>query len=234
MSRILLIFLITACAMPALAQETASPVGTSEWGRLINAVALPLESPAHLKISRVRQRWWGTRTLVDFILGVAEALQTESSPPQRLIVGDLSGRRGGDISLHRSHENGLDVDLGYPTLSGAEQDADGDHSFLHAMVDRLSGRISTDFNLEASWALVRAAVRSHLVQRIFLAPEIKRLFCQHATERGELETEAETLWRLTPLRNHHDHLHVRLYCPAGATHCRNMPDPAPHLGCDED
>jgi penicillin-insensitive murein endopeptidase len=146
------------------------------------------------------------------------------------LVGDLSAHDGGEISLHRSHENGLDVDVGYPTRSGREQDPESLHGFTHAMVDE-DGRVSPDFNTEAAWDLARLFVESGSTQRIFVATQIKLRFCRLVRRRGELEAHAETLRRLTPLHNHHDHMHVRLYCPAGAVACENLDEPPLETGC---
>ncbi|MDH4178629.1 MAG: penicillin-insensitive murein endopeptidase, partial [Thermoleophilia bacterium] len=37
----------------------------------------------------------------------------------RVVVGDISFRGGGPMEQHRSHQNGLDVDVYYPRLDGA-------------------------------------------------------------------------------------------------------------------
>ena len=226
MSRYVLLFILITTT--ARAQESGIPVGTPEHGTLIDAVALPLESDFHLKITRGRERWWGTSALVNLILNTAERFH--ESWPQRVLVGDLSARDGGDISLHRSHENGLDVDIGYPTRSGREQDPESLRGFEHNMVSD-EGRISWDFNAEATWDLARFFVADARVQRIFVAPQIKALLCRLARRRGERESEAETLRRLTPLQNHHDHMHVRMYCPEGATGCENLEEPDAGTGC---
>jgi penicillin-insensitive murein endopeptidase len=226
MSRYVLLFL--CAAVTAHAQGPAIPVGTPDQGALVNALALPLEGPFHLKITRGRERWWGTTELVNLILTTAESFHEGWA--QRILVGDLSAREGGEISLHRSHENGLDVDVGYPTRSGQEQDPENDRGFEHSMVS-LSGHISGDFNTEAAWDLARLFIESGQVQRIFIAPQIKQRFCRLVRRRGENETAAETLRRLTPLHNHRDHMHVRLYCPSGATGCVNLDDPQQGTGC---
>src|SRR5688572_13813342 len=91
-------------------------VGRPNRGRLINGVALPEAEGIEIMNP---ERNFGTRVTVDSLLAaVAEVRATHpNTPPLR--VGDISRAPGGYIRPHRSHQNGLDVDLGYYYSSDA-------------------------------------------------------------------------------------------------------------------
>ena len=103
-------------------------------GRLVNGVRLPREGTDWTTWDPVLERFpnrpwrrWGTDRLLRTFLRVARAYRAEHPAAPRLVVGDLSrphggefGRRFGGIG-HRSHQNGLDVDVYYPRLDGAER-----------------------------------------------------------------------------------------------------------------
>ncbi len=51
-------------------------------------------------------------------MGVIGEYRAAHPKAPRVVVGDLSLRRGGEIDEHVSHENGLDVDVYYPRRDG--------------------------------------------------------------------------------------------------------------------
>jgi murein endopeptidase len=102
-------------------------------GRLVNGVQLPAETSQLVTWDPVRDtlpnrgwRRWGTDRLVRTVLAVAAGYAADHPDAPRLVVGDLSRPRGGDFGRryggdgHRSHQNGLDVDVYYPRRDGRE------------------------------------------------------------------------------------------------------------------
>ena len=73
------------------------------------------------------RRRWGTDRLVRVLLRVAAEHAAAHPGAPRLVVGDLSRPRGGRFGPefggdgHRSHQNGLDVDVSYPRRDGREK-----------------------------------------------------------------------------------------------------------------
>jgi penicillin-insensitive murein endopeptidase len=65
------------------------------------------------------------------------------------------------------------------------------------------------------------------VERIFVAPGIKKKLCETAGE------DRAWLRKVRPYYGHNDHMHVRLACPAG-TPCRGQAAPPPGDGCGAD
>jgi murein endopeptidase len=84
--------------------------------------------------------------LVRRVLRIARAYRRANPGAPRVTVGDLSRPRGGDFGPrfglpgHASHQNGLDVDIYYPRLDGAESRASHpdqvDRRLAQDLVDR--------------------------------------------------------------------------------------------------
>ena len=109
-------------------------IGLPYAGRLAGGVELPAEGTHFTTWDPVRRltpnRAWrrhGTDRLVRLLLRVAERFAVAHPDAPRLLVGDLSRPRGGGFGRrfggdgHRSHQNGLDVDLYYPRRDGLER-----------------------------------------------------------------------------------------------------------------
>jgi murein endopeptidase len=122
-------------------------------GRLVRAVRLPREGRDFFTWDAVRKtapnRWWrrnGTDRLVRLVLRVAAAYRAADADAPRVAFGDLSRPRGGDFGArfggmgHRSHQNGLDVDIYYPRRDRRERAPrwvdQVDRRLAQALVDR--------------------------------------------------------------------------------------------------
>jgi murein endopeptidase len=109
-------------------------LGRPDEGRLAGGVQLPAEGTHFVTVDPVRRaspspgwRRWGTNRLVRVLLRVAREHAAAHPGAPRLVVGDLSRPRGGRFGPefggdgHRSHQNGLDVDVYYPRRDGKEK-----------------------------------------------------------------------------------------------------------------
>lgn len=108
-------------------------VGTPSHGKLRGGVQLPDQGADFftwdglLRLSPSRPwRRWGTSRLIRTVLGVAAEYRAANPGAPRLCIEDMSRPRGGDFGArfgglgHASHQNGLDVDIGYPRLDREE------------------------------------------------------------------------------------------------------------------
>ena len=136
---------------------------------------------------RPNPRWRRNATdrLVRLVLRIARAHRRANPGAPRVVVGDLSRRRGGDFGArisgglgHASHQNGLDVDIYYPRrdrrLRAPRSAMDVDRDLAQDLVDRF----------------VAAGARY-----VFTGPSLGL--------RGPARI-------VQPLAHHDDHLHVRL------------------------
>ena len=183
MAGALRVAIVLAClALPASAQA---------HGVLEHGVQLPPESfdfvtwdPVLEQTPNRPGRRWGTRKLIDTTELVLRAYHDAHPDAPRVLVGDLSRRRGGWFGRrygglgHLSHQNGLDVDVYYPRLDGLERAARRPDQ-----VDRVAAQELVDRFVAFGATKVFVGPRVHLSGR-----------------RGVV----------TPLVYHDDHLHVRL------------------------
>lgn len=207
--------------------------GSHAKGALLHGVALPFQGDGY-EIHpdwRPRDHRYATeevaRWLVEVFRQVAEAI-----PGSTAYLGDISGKRGGDGALHRSHASGRDVDIFYFACDASGRSLHALPAMLHFGSDgraerwspgrpgRGSGQPVPDAQFDAprNWALVRAMLSDPVaeVQWIFIHRDLATLLLSEAEREGEspaiiLRAEA-VLHQPTDSQPHDDHMHVRLFC----------------------
>ncbi len=203
-------------------------IGRYAGGCLRGARALPAVGPGYRVVRRHRHRFFGHQSLLDFIRALGRR-----SLAQRLgtlLVADLSQPRGGPMPHgHRSHQNGLDVDIWF-----AFQEELGAHELarLDATDTAPPSVLSHDGRgLEPGrWSarkvsLLRLAAEDPRVDRVFVNPVIKRALCAQSFP-------SPWLRKLRPWWGHADHLHVRLRCARSDRRCEGSEPIPPGNGCD--
>jgi penicillin-insensitive murein endopeptidase len=208
--------------------------GTHSHGALLGAVALPVEGDGY----QVHRDWRArgrTFAIEELVGGLTRAFARveQTAADSVAYVGDLSLRRGGDSSMHRSHASGRDVDIFYYAADG-----DGNPlSDLPAMIRFAddggaaawsSGKVgrrvreplpAAHLDLRRTWALVASLLSDPIVevQWIFVHKPIAELLLQEAErEKADPALVArarEILHQPTDASPHDDHMHVRVFCP---------------------
>jgi penicillin-insensitive murein endopeptidase len=200
----------------------ALSIGTTSCGCLQGAAALPASGPGYEVIRLGRNRRFGHPELVAYIRRLGAAAQNANLG--LVIVGDLSQPRGGPTpSGHRSHQTGLDADVGYVAPAGIPAGhlsrRTREQVSPVAVID-LKTHDTTPAWTPAVIDLLALAAADPAVDRIFVNPAIKKLLCAGPS--------AQAPWqgRLRPWWSHHDHFHVRLKCPADSPLCVPQTPPA--------
>ena len=196
-------------------------IGQPGSGCVQGAIALPLRGPGWMVMRPERHREFGHPLLLAYLRDLASRARREHL--SLLCVGDLGQPRGGPLpSGHRSHQNGLDVDIWYGPP--AKPPAPGQSPVAPTVVDLRTGKLRPAWNSRVAH-LIQAAASDASVDRIFVHPAIKRALCQDK-DRGPW------LQRVRPWWGHHDHFHLRLRCPPDSADCKE-PQPLPAgEGCD--
>jgi penicillin-insensitive murein endopeptidase len=234
----------TLCVVALL--MTASPVQPSPWakvkttapgpaaaiggpsnGCIAGAQALPSEGAGFVSIRRHRNRYYGHPDTIRFVMDLGRTLGKRSHGV--MMVGDLSQPRGGLMSsMHRSHQNGMDVDIWFHLAASSRaavlrhaEDRDPE-----SMVTRGGHAVTKSWGKYQRF-LLKASADDPRVDRIFVNPAIKRTLCR--TEHGD----RGWLHKLRPWWGHDAHFHVRLKCPAGSPHCKQQAPPPAGDGCDK-
>jgi penicillin-insensitive murein endopeptidase len=206
---------------------TALSIGTCSCGCLQGAATLPVSGRGYEVLRLGRNRRYGHPELVAYIqrLGAAAAKEKVGL----LVVGDLSQPRGGPTpSGHRSHQTGLDVDLGYVAPPGARKGMSpkARESLSAVAVVNPKTHAKNPGWTENVPELLALAAADPAVDRIFVDPAIKKLMCEGPHAKAPWQS------RLRPWWNHHDHFHVRLACPPDSPQCvPQEPIPQGDDGC---
>ncbi|WP_434042754.1 MULTISPECIES: penicillin-insensitive murein endopeptidase [Sorangium] len=193
--------------------------GSPAQGRLVHGHPLPPTGPGHVTYSYLgasfgRQYVHGAvrDALLDAFAAVAAA-----RPGRRFVVGETGHRRGGPFWPHRTHQNGLSVDIFVPLRDGAgrpedvatypwnklgygvEFDAQGRRGDLTIDFDDLARLLSA---LDE-----KARSRGLRVQRIILAPEYVPLLLASPAGRALGPLSGAILRRQVWVR-HDEHVHI--------------------------
>jgi len=209
------------------AQQTRAPgepraIGGFSAGCLQGAATLPPTGPGYEVLHLGRNRNHGHPALVEFVRRLGKGARRAHLG--LVVVGDLSQPRGGPTpSGHRSHQTGLDVDVGYAAPPGVRA---GQLSAVDR--ERLSPPVAIDLTTHkttAVWgphavSLVAMAASDPAVDRVFVNPALKRLLCEAPTGKAPWQARVRPWWA------HHDHFHVRLKCPADSPACTPQDPPA--------
>ena len=186
--------------------RSSESVGAPWQGRL--AHASKLETDAGYIIKRPT-RAFGTAHLIEYLRGAIGEVRALYPNVPTLAIGDISAEYGGKITDHRSHQCGLDVDVGFYFTSGAAT------FFADA---------NSAFDLEANWALLAAFTRTAAlddgVLMIFLDYDIQHRLYDFAKRRGTPDSELEFIFQYPRGRDelsglvrhwpgHGNHFHVR-------------------------
>jgi penicillin-insensitive murein endopeptidase len=200
----------------------ARSIGLPGAGCVQGAASLPRRAPTYVVVHPERRRDFGHPDLIAYLREVAGAARTLKLGP--LYIGDLGQARGGPTPTgHRSHQNGLDVDLWYGPP--AQPPVPGKSATPPSVVDLRTGKMLPAWNRRAAGLVELAASRAP-VDRIFVHPAVKRALCQDKARRGPW------LARVRPWWGHQDHFHVRLRCPTNSPDCTPQPALTGGEGCD--
>jgi hypothetical protein len=114
-----------ALAFPAVEWNRATSYGLQYAGSLTGGTQLPVEGAAWVtwnpntdSVPNAPHRLFGHERVIRKLMAVLEAYRAGNPDAPRVVVGDISFRDGGPMDQHRSHQNGLDVDVYYPRLDG--------------------------------------------------------------------------------------------------------------------
>ena len=231
--------------MPAVAAEwgakrtplRAAPasVGGYSAGCLQGGLALPRSGPGYELLHLGRHRGFGHPLLVDFIQRLGATLKQKKLG--LLLVGDMAQPRGGPTPTgHKSHQTGLDADLGYAfpdwALRRRPTAAERESVMPPPVVDLGAGKLLPVWQPRIATVLELAA-SDPAVDRIFVNPIIKRELCGRAAAESKTDPRPPLAWlrKLRPWWGHHDHFHVRLRCPDHDGECQAQDPLAPDDGC---
>lgn len=189
-------------------------VGSPNRGKLEGGVRL--KSSNHLKV-RENARAWGLPALTKLLRRAADKVNGKHGNSV-LLVGDLSGKEGGPLTSHHSHQSGRDADIGFyvsnskgkpvPTSRFVAFDAQGkarDGSWMR-------------FDDARNWELVATLLADKTpVHYVFVSDALRARMLAYAAKKKvdqELyDKAAAAMMSPDGVDIHDDHFHVRIWCP---------------------
>ncbi len=192
-------------------------VGAPNKGYQIRAKRLR-ESP-QLKIkSGSHGRVYGHPALVLMLQRSAKDI-AKAAPNSVMLVGDLSHKKGGPISKHRSHQSGRDADIGFYVRNDK-----GAQIKLNRFVKidgegKVIGMPGAYFDEERNWQLVRSWLRDKRagIAHVFVASHVRNRLLRYArankARARHFEAAAKLLKQPSNSSIHDDHYHLRIRCP---------------------
>lgn len=181
----------------------SASIGKPNRGRLLNGVQL--EPSPGIRVVDGTSSYGTTETIRSIHAAVAEVLR-QFPGSSELPIGDISRKGGGHLRPHRSHQTGLDVDIGYYYVDAAGW-------YTNATADNL--------DRPRTWALLKAFIARGNVEYVFMDRSIQNLLEEYAESIGESRELLDGLFQ-SPKRKdtivrhrqrHLSHFHIRLHDP---------------------
>ncbi len=148
-------------------------------------------------------------------------------PEAPICINDLSGRHGGRLGGHSSHQNGLDADISFPSTSN---DCSG-NPFKNWRV--LDG--PDDTFRQKNWEFLNILINTERVNTIFADRDFVRALCRHAKKPSTGTTKAERNKVFSKLRHengHANHYHIRMTCNSQNVGCVTQELPGNITNCN--
>jgi penicillin-insensitive murein endopeptidase len=218
-------FLFASKSLPTLGKAMA--IGYYPRGCLQGGVELPVDGPTWEVMRLSRNRNWGHPELIHFLKKFAP-LAAKATGWHGILVGDMAQPRGGPLPFgHMSHQIGLDVDIWFMpkpdrVLTKEEREKISAINLVAADWKHVDPKMWTP----AHAAFIRTAAEQPEVERVLVNAAIKKQLCT-------MQGDKHPSWmdKVRPWYGHHDHIHVRLKCPADSPNCRAQPAVPGDAGC---
>lgn len=205
----------------------ARVIGQTGNGCIGGAVSLPTEGPGYMVMHLERRRYFGHPSLIRTLQALGKEMVQRGLG--KLQIGDLAQPRGGPMPFgHRSHQNGLDVDIWFNLDPRVYAEADELRTNIRApsMLNPDGHGLNRAVWSEHHVEMLKLAARQPAVDRIFVNPYIKRELCK------KVRSGRDWLRKIRPWYYHDDHFHVRLRCPPDSPSCVPQEPVPPGDGCD--
>lgn len=194
-------------------------VGRPQAGKLVDGEQLTegpawtLRTPAHS---------WGTNETIRMLKQAFLDVRKKHPKIHRICIGDISAKNGGFLAPHKSHQSGLDADIGYYFK---RTPGESPCVFNNA---------SVGLDLEAMWTLINELAgpspEASKIAYMFLGYDVQKQIYDWAKEHGASDSKLEWLFQyprgsramrglIRHEPSHQNHIHVRFECPNGDDDC---------------
>lgn len=194
-------------------------VGRPQAGRLVDGEQL---RPGPGWTLRGSDHAWGTNETVRMLKAAFTEVRKKHPGAHDICVGDLSAKNGGFLAPHKSHQSGLDADIGFYFRR-----APSEHPCVF-------NNASLGLDYEAMWTLINALAgpseSASKVEYMFLGYDVQKQLYDWAKKKGVPEAKLEWLFQyprgsaamvglIRHEPSHTNHIHIRYECPNGDKQC---------------
>lgn len=200
-------------------RSASQAVGRPQAGKLVNGVQMK-SGPGWFV--RVPVHAWGTAETVRALEDAFRELRRKHPSAHDICVGDLSREAGGYLPPHRSHQTGIDADIGF-VFKGVKKE--GPKYFMHA---------SPALDVEGTYKLVDILAgrdeASTRVEYMFIDYAVQKRLYDWAKQNGVSESRLEWLFQyprgsramhglVRHEPSHANHIHIRFVCSKDDDKC---------------
>lgn len=136
-----------------------------------------------------------------------------------MLVGDLSSKRGGALSGHRSHQSGRDADVGFYVQDEAGKPVTPGKFIVFGGDGKAQDGSGYSFDDHRNWLLVQSWVRDKRagLSHIFVSRALRQRLLAYAAKQPAFQQYVAEVSALLKQPEdaapHDDHFHVRVSCP---------------------
>jgi len=197
------------------AKKSARSVGAPNHGRLEGGALL--KQSKHVK-QREGAHSWALPQMVKLLrhTAVAVARKHKSSV---MLVGDLSGKTGGHLDGHGSHQSGRDADVAFYMVNSKGRPIAIKRFVAFDDAGNARDVPGARFDEARNWSMVEAFLKARdaHVRYLFITNGLKARLLAYAAKKKVakdlMERAAAAMMSPADADLHDDHFHVRIACP---------------------
>lgn len=202
---------------------TNQAIGSPDEGRLRNASFLKTHLDTYNLTNKIvianssTKNYYGTQEMMNVLEAVGD--KAYSFQQNKIHISRISAKQGGRLPPSVSHQNGMDVDVGYPTVQG---------KVGFPIVASGGSMKKSDFSIAKTLELFKFMMTQTVspVDRLFVDQSIINRLCKEAKESGrfkgsERAAMVKLFENLQHVDGHGNHFHMRLRCTPNQPDCRH-------------
>lgn len=198
-------------------------VGSPDNGRLRNASFLKTHIDTYKLADKVvianssPKNYYGTQEMMEILEAIGEKANTLQR--NKIFISRISAKAGGRLPPSKSHQNGMDVDIGYFTVQGKVQ---------FPIVASGGALKKSDFSVAKTLEVFKFLMTQQVspVDRLFVDQSIINNLCREAKNSGKFKGSEKAAYaklfeNLQHVDGHGNHFHLRLRCTKNQPDCQH-------------
>lgn len=181
--------------------------GRPQYGKLTNSEQLPKGKGLGWYRKKPHLTWGTNETITHLMRCIPQVKQKFGRRTPAIVIGDLSRKTGGYLPPHKSHQNGLDADIGY-YIKG------------HRAMNYFKSASRKSLDVKRTWFLLNCFLETKDVNYIFVDYSLQRPLYEQARRSGKSKKWLSRIFQyprsrrthkgvIRHTRGHKNHFHIR-------------------------